>query len=127
MISLYLAITYLYKIDQTYLNKINFKLLLEWNHCTANRSQKNKDISFYYLTCICIHEAILHLKNKMILQIHLFPINFCSCINNSNKKNMYLGGKSFPTSPRVKAFLSCPIGLWEVLPQHQPQLTDRGI
>ena len=65
MISLYLAIidTYM-KTDQTYLNKINFKLLLEWNHCTAHCSQKKKEISFYYLTCICICEAVCHLNTK---------------------------------------------------------------
>lgn len=65
MISLYLAIidTYM-KIYQVYLNKINFKLLLEWNHCTAHCSQKKKEISFYYLTCICICEAVRHLKTK---------------------------------------------------------------
>lgn len=54
----------MYKIDQTYLNEMNFKLLLQWNYCLAHCPQKEREASLCYLTCRCVCEAVLHLKTK---------------------------------------------------------------
>lgn len=97
MISLYLAIidTYM-KIYQAYLNKINFKLLLEWNHCTAHCSQKKKEISFYYLTCICICEAVHHLKTKGYFRYICSQYVSVAVLITHIKKNIHLGGYPLP-------------------------------
>lgn len=64
MISFYLAIKYLYISDETYLNKTNFKLLLERNHRTADCPQEERDSSLGYVTCVCICEAVLDLQTE---------------------------------------------------------------
>lgn len=51
-------------MDQTYLNKTNFKLLLEWDRCITDGPQKEREISFCYFTRICVGETVLHLKTK---------------------------------------------------------------
>lgn len=83
---------------------MNFKLLLKWNHCTANCPQKEREISFCYFTCICVCEAILYLKTKRHSKYTCShdTSHFRSCINNSNE--IYRGGKSFLISPLVEAF-----------------------
>lgn len=87
---------------------------MEQKHCTVNSPQKEREVGFCYFTCVCVCEAVLHLKTKW----HSKYTCSCSSINNSNK--IYIGDKSFPISLLVEAFLSCPVQSQEVLSQHQP-------
>lgn len=103
-ICFYLAIKYLHKINQTYLNKIDFKLLLKWNHCITNCPEKERQISFYYFTCSCICEAVFYLKTKWHSKYTCSHyISVAVLITNKIR----IGDKSFPISPFAEAFLSC--------------------
>ena len=105
-------------MDQTYLNKVNFKLLLEWNHCITDCPQKEREISFCYFTCICVGETVFHLKTKRHFKCTCSPDLSVALFITQIK--IYVGGKRFPASPLAKLVLSCPIGLQEVLLQHHP-------
>lgn len=76
-----LAIKYLCQIDQPYLKKMNFKLLLQWDHYTANCPQKEWQISFGDFTSICVCEAVFYLKKNDTPNIPV-PLHFRSCMNN---------------------------------------------
>lgn len=54
----------MYNIDQTHLNEMNFKLLLECDHCPAHRPQKESEASLGYLPCVCVRDAVLRLKTR---------------------------------------------------------------
>lgn len=49
---------------QTYLNKVNFKLLLQESHCAAECPQYEGEAGFPYLACGCVSQAVLHLEQN---------------------------------------------------------------